>query len=232
MRRDAQRLREVGEPQGQVDEREALVEEGPPARLGAAVPPALRSVAELVRPGAHAGHLPELAVAEESVERLHVAAEPVVVGDVDLEVGAVRGGDDPLHAARGERERALAEHVHLGREGAQHVRLVQVVGRRDHHRVQLVELEQLLDVREGVGDAEAVRERPRLGAVVVAQRDELRAPHLGEHGQVRELRDGAGADDAETHRDLAHRAVVAPPGRSRYVPTARSEPKRAPLRRS
>ena len=53
-------------------------------------------------------------------------------------------------------------------ERREHVRLVQVVRRRDDHRVELVELEQVLDVGEDVGNVEAVGERARLRRVVVA----------------------------------------------------------------
>ena len=79
------------------------------------------------------------------------------------------------------------------------MRLVQMVRRRDDDRVERVLLEQILDVGEDVGDAEAVGERARLRPVVVAERDELRAAHLRQHRQMRELRDGSRADDADSN---------------------------------
>ena len=86
------------------------------------------------------------------------------------------------------------------------MRLVQVVRRRDHHRVQLVAVQQLLDVGEDVGDVEAVGERPRLGAIVVAQRDEAHPLRARDRGEVRQLGDRPGADHGKA--DLAH---FAPP---------------------
>ena len=58
--------------------------------------------------------------------------------------------------------------MHLRLESGEHVRLVQMVRRRDHDRIQLVELEEIFDIGEHVGNVEAVRERARLRAVVVA----------------------------------------------------------------
>jgi hypothetical protein len=87
--------------------------------------------------------------------------------------------------------------VHPGRERAQHVRLVEMAGRRDDHRVELIELEHLIDVREDIGHAEPLGERPRLRAIVVAERHELRAAQPRESGQVRDLRDGSHADHTD-----------------------------------
>ena len=122
----------------------------------------------LIHAGAHARQLAELAAAEEPIERLHVGSKPMVVRDEHLAVHAIRRGENPLDAARRERQRPLAEHVHLRLERREHVRLVQMVRRRDDDRVELVELEQVLDVREHVGDVEAISERARLRAIVVA----------------------------------------------------------------
>ena len=73
----------------------------------------------------------------------------------------------------------------LRRHRAQHVRLVQVIGRGDHHRVESVDLEQILDVGERVADAEAIGERARLGPVVIADGRKLRPAHLRQNRQVR-----------------------------------------------
>ena len=83
----------------------------------------------------------------------------------------------------GERERPLAQHVHPGGERAQHVRLVQMVRRRDHHGIELVELQHLVDVGEDIGNVEPLGERARLRSVVVAERDELRAAQARERGE-------------------------------------------------
>jgi len=130
----------------------------------------------------------------------------MIVGDDDLPVSALGSGQDPLDTARGQRQRSLAEHVQLRRQRGQHVRLVQVVRRRDHHRVQLVALQQLLDVGEDVGNVEAVGERTRFRPIVVAERDEAHALGTGDGGKVRELRDRPRADHRKPN--LAH---CAPP---------------------
>ena len=65
-------------------------------------------------------------------------------------------------------------------ERGQYVRLVKMVRRRDDDRVQLIELEQVLDVGEDVGNVEAISERARFRPVVVAQRDQLRPAHFRE----------------------------------------------------
>ena len=122
----------------------------------------------------------------------------MVVRDGDLAIAARGGGENALDAARAERERPFAQHVHARRERAQHVRLVQMARRRDHHRVELVDLEHLIDVREHIRHAEPLRQRARLRAVVVAERHELRAAQPREHGKLRHLRDRADAYDTNT----------------------------------
>jgi hypothetical protein len=101
--------------------------------------------------------------------------------------------------------------VALCRERAQDVRLVKVVRRSDDDGVELVQLEQILDVGEDIGNAEAIREATRLGAVVIADGDERRTSHLRQHRQMRELRDGAGADDSDA-RGFLHGGPGGLPG--------------------
>ncbi len=98
-----------------------------------------------------------------------------------------------------QRQRALAQHVLARRQRAEHVRLVKMVRRGDDDRVERVLLEQILDVGVDVGNAETIGERAGFRPVVVAERDELRAAHLGQHRQMRELRDGSRADDADSN---------------------------------
>ena len=105
--------------------------------------------------------------------------------------------DDALDATRRERHRTLAQHVHARRDRAEHVRLVQMVGRRDDDRIEPLGLEQILDVRVRVGHLESVRERARLRAIVVAEREQPDAAHLRQHRKMRHLRDRAGADYAD-----------------------------------
>ena len=54
-------------------------------------------------------------------------------------------------------------------------------------------------------NVEPVGERPCFRTIVVADRDELRAAHLAEHRQVRQLRDRARAHDANPNR-VRHRS--------------------------
>lgn len=73
-----------------------------------------------------------------------------------------------------------------------------MAGRGDDDRVQLVELEKILDVGEDVRDREAIGKRPRLRPIVIAQRDQLRAAHLREDRDVGDLGDAADAHDADS----------------------------------
>ena len=64
----------------------------------------------------------------------------------------------------------------------------------------LSQLEQILKIGEHVGDLEALRDRARLGPIVVAKRDELGAFDFREHREVRELRYRSSADEPEPDR--------------------------------
>ena len=79
---------------------------------------------------------------------------------------------------------------------------MQMIRRRDDDRVQLVELEQILDVGEDVRHSEPVSERAGLGTVVVAEGHELRAAHFREYGNMCDLRDGPDAHDADANGRL------------------------------
>ena len=153
--------------------------------------------------------LPELAAVDESRERLDVGAIAMIVRHGHDAVRARGGRENSFDAARVQRQRALAQHVLARRERAEHVRLVKMVRRRDDDRVERVLLEQILDVGVDVGNAEAVGERARFRPVVVAERDELRAAHLRQHRQMRELRDGSRADDSDSN-GLLHGFALRP----------------------
>jgi hypothetical protein len=202
--RNTDGFREVIEPEREVEQREPGLEEDPAASLCTTMAPSLGAATQLVGSRAHAKEPSELPTAKEGIQRLHVAPEAMIVCDSDLPVRTGRRGEDALDTARSERERSLAHHVHLCRERAEHVRLMQVVGRRDDHGVEVVGLEQVLDVREGVGDPESLGEGARLGSIVVAQRNHLGAAHLRKHGQVCELCDRSRADHADPD-PVAHR---------------------------
>ena len=59
------------------------------------------------------------------------------------------------------RERPFAHDVALGGKHRQHVRLVEMVRRRDDHRVETLELEQVFDVGQRVGNPESIGQRSR-----------------------------------------------------------------------
>jgi hypothetical protein len=118
----------------------------------------------------------------------------MVVSNDDLPAGLFGGCQNPLDAARRERQRALAEYVDLRFERAKDVRLMKVIRRSDHDGIYLIELEQILEISEHVGDLEPFRDRAGLGPIVVAERDQLGSLDFGEHREVRELRYRASAD--------------------------------------
>src|SRR5580658_3554127 len=90
LRGDALRLREVGEPEREVQQEQAVLEEDTASRLRAPGAPPLRGAARMVRAGPDADYPPQLSTVEEAVERLHVAPKPVVVGHDDFPIGTGR----------------------------------------------------------------------------------------------------------------------------------------------
>src|ERR1700681_3264873 len=83
-----------------------------------------------------------------------------------------------------------------------------MIGSGDHERVDLIQLAQMLEIGEHVGDLEPLRDRARLRTIVVAQRDELGALDFREHGEMRELRYRASADESESDRAFAGFCVL------------------------
>ena len=133
----------------------------------------------------------------------------MVVADDYFAAGRFGGRENPLDTARRQRQWPLAQHVDFGFQGAKNVGLVQVVRRGDHYRVHLIQLQQILDVGEHVGDLQPLCDRAGLGAVVVAERNELRSLDLGEHRQVRELGNRSRPDEAEADGALRFGFLVA-----------------------
>ena len=123
----------------------------------------------------------------------------MVVTDDDFAARLLGGGENPLDSARGQRQWTLAQNVDLGFERAQDMRLVQMIRGGDHHGIDLIELEQILDVGEDVGNLHTLGDGARFRAIVVAQRNQLRAFDFGDNGQVRQLRDGPRPDQAEAN---------------------------------
>src|ERR1051325_1398258 len=128
----------------------------------------------------------------------------------------------PLDACQGERERALAQHMHARRERRDDMDLVQVVGRADRHRVRAGVLEHLFDVVERLLDFEPRGEGLRLAEIVVADRRHLDAGEPPQRRQMGDLRDRSRANDGDADR-VAH--FVA----QRYMTPERSDAVESPL---
>ena len=96
MRGDADGIRILGQPQREVEQRDAVLEKRAAARLGAAKPPAVGRAFSAERAGPHADDASQLAAVDETRERLDVGAIAVIVRD----------GHDPV-CPRGGRENSL-----------------------------------------------------------------------------------------------------------------------------
>ncbi len=199
VRGDSNGIGILGQPEREVEQRNAVLEKGAAAGLGAAKTPAVGRTLPAKRAGAYADDAPQLAAVDETRQRLDVGAIPVIVRHSHDAIRARGGGENSFDSPRVQRQRALAQHVLARGQRAQRVRLVEMVRRGDDDRVERVLLEQILDVGVDVGDAETVGERARFRPVVVAERDELRAAHLRQDRQMRDLRDGSRADDADSN---------------------------------
>src|ERR671922_681802 len=127
-----------------------------------------------------------------------------------------------LDASHGEGERALAQHVHAGRERRDDVDLVEVVGRADRDGVRAGVLQHLFDVVERLLDFEAGGKGLRLAQVIVADRRHLDAGQPAQRRQVGDLRDRSGSDDRDADR-VAHFAA------QRYITPERSDAVDSPL---
>jgi hypothetical protein len=86
---------------------------------------------------------------------------------------------------------------------------MEVIRCGDDDGIDLIELEQILEVSEHVGDLQPLGDRARLGTVVVTERDELGAFELRQHGEVRELCDRTGAHEADADGILRLQFLVA-----------------------
>jgi len=147
--------------------------------------------------GTNADESTELAALQKSIELLDVAAEAMVVADDDLSSSLLCRGDNSLDAARRQRQRSLAQDIDLRFECAQDVRLVKVIWRGDDYGIDLIELEQILNVGEDIGNLETLGDGARLRTIIVTESYELRALDFGKHWKVRELCDRPRADESE-----------------------------------
>ena len=175
---------------------------------------------------------PSSAALKEAREPLHVRAKAMIVSHDHPSIGTPGSRENPLHATGREGERPLAEHVNLRRQGTQHVRLVQVIGRGNHDRIQSIELEEVLDVRHRVSNAESIGECASLGLIAVAHRNQLGSAHLGEDRKVGELGNGSSADYTDAGRVFHCGGFAGFCSPKKYPPPARSWIERNPLSRS
>jgi hypothetical protein len=165
----------------------AVLEECSSASFGSPESPARATARELILACAHADQAAKLATLQKAVELLNVAAETMIVADHDLAARLLCRGQYTLHPARGQRQRPLTQHVDFRFQSAKNMGLVQVVRRSNHDRIDLIELEQILEISEHVGDLQPFGDRAGLRSVVVAERDELRALELRQDRKMSEL---------------------------------------------
>jgi hypothetical protein len=84
---------------------------------------------------------------------------------------------------------------------------VEVIGRADGDRVDLVQAQESFVVGNGPGNAEVLRDEARLLGVVVADRHDLDIPPALQGGKVVYLGDEPHPDDAEAEGKLGHGAI-------------------------
>jgi hypothetical protein len=167
------------------------------AGFGLSISPSLRAGLEMILARAHSDDAPKLSALEKPAELLNIGTKAVIVADDDHAVCFFRSVENSVNALRREGERPLAQHVHVGSQRPQNVRLMEMIGRCDNNGVYQIRLEQLFKVSVDIGDSESLRERAGFYAVVVTDRDKPSAFDLCEHRKVRELRDCSGSDKRE-----------------------------------
>jgi hypothetical protein len=112
----------------------------------------------------------------------------MIVPDNDLSIRCRSGRENAVHTSRSQRKRPLAQNVNFLLERTKHMRLMKMIRGRDYDCIELIRVEELVNVSEDVRNAKALCKCTSLGAVVVADGDELRAANARENRQVRELR--------------------------------------------
>lgn len=95
-------------------------------------------------------------------------------------------------------------------ERTKHVRLMKMIRGRDYDRVELIRVEKLVDVGKDVRNAKALCKCTGFWAVVVADRDELRATNAREDRQMRELRNRSCSNKSKSDVRAQMRPTVVP----------------------
>ncbi len=194
------RLGSIRQPEAQVENGVTQIEHGAATGFVAPGSPAQLGPAgtEDVPAAPDALNLAQFSALHEAADDLDVGAIAMVQGHHEYPLLLLGGAEYLLHFGRGQREGTLDEHVQIGRQRREDVGFVQVIGSADGDRVELLVLQQLFDVAEGIRHLEAIGQRPGLGHVGVADGHYLDALELPQHGQVGDLGDRSGADDADS----------------------------------
>src|ERR1700674_4707444 len=103
----------IGQPQREIHQRVSMLEERPTARLRASEAPARSRARKLILTGSHAHHATELASLQKAIQLLDIGAESMFVSNDDLPARLFGGCQNPLDAARFERQWTLAQHIDL-----------------------------------------------------------------------------------------------------------------------
>src|SRR5438309_2559077 len=142
----------------------------------------------------------------EAVHGLHAGSKAVLHPGHHAPTVLLARLEHPLHPGERERQRPLAQDVRTGREGGDHVDLVEVVRRADGDRCGTSVLEHFLDVVERLLDVESPREGLGLTQVRVADGADLHARQASQHREVGDLSDRARTDHRHADR-VAHFGV-------------------------
>ena len=90
------------------------------------------------------------------------------------------------------------------------MRFMQMIWSRDYNCIELIGVEKLVDVGKDVGNAETLGECACLWAIIVADRDELRATNARKNRKMRKLRYRSSTDEAKPDVRAQIRPTVVP----------------------
>src|SRR5947208_6956161 len=100
VRRHANRLGKIGEPQCEVEQRITMLEKSSATCFGLSESPSLLRILELILSGSHAHDLSELATLQKSAKLLNIGAETMIVANDHHSSGFFGSGKYSLHAVR------------------------------------------------------------------------------------------------------------------------------------
>jgi hypothetical protein len=187
---------------------DADVEQRPAAgQLGAGEPRAERRDPRAAQPPAlGVVGTAEPARVDHGLELLDVAPAAMVEGDVEDPLGGARRRDHRLRLGHAARDRLLTQHVQPALERGDRDRGVQEGGDGDAHRVEPVDLQQVLPARDGVRDVVLLRQLRPDGLLEAGDGRDLDPGQRGVAGGVH-LPRPPDADHADAHGVLGGRAL-------------------------